>query len=148
MDREILIEKLNENEVRIIGENDPSEKVSLLFEHINLYREYNLELVATYNRLLTEAGNRYEESLKLCEVFKKETEIYSGLYKNGQFKYCNSLSDLCTKLIENPRCIIDEAFRALECEMKKNNPDVQLTVRLNFITRLVIALKLVFSKKN
>ena len=92
MDR--IIEKLKENEVRIIEENDPSERVSLLLEHINLYREYNLELVATYNRLLTESVNRYEEALKITEIFKKETEIYSGLYKNGQFRYCNSLSDL------------------------------------------------------
>lgn len=144
----LLETRLKELDIKIVEEQNSEVKSSLLLEYKALSQEYCMQLRKSYGRLISESVQNYQEALNIAEVFKNQASVFSGLFKTEQGRNSNSLSDLCTKLIENPRCVIDEAFRALECELKKNNPDVQLTVRLNFITRLVIALKLVFSKKN
>jgi hypothetical protein len=144
----LLETMLKELDTKIAEEQNSEGKISLLLKYKILSQEYCMQIRESYGRLLSESVQNYQEVLNIAEVFKNQASVFSGLFETEQGRNNNSLSDLCTKLIENPRCVIDEAFRALECELKKNNPDVQLTVRLNFITRLVIALKLVFSKKN
>jgi hypothetical protein len=143
----LLETRLKELDTKIAEEQNSEGKISLLLKYKILSQEYCMQIRESYGRLLSESVQNYQEALNAAEVFKNQASVFSGLFETEQGRNSNSLSDLCTKLIENPRCVIDEAFRALECELKKNNPDVQLTVRLNFITRLVIALKLVFSKK-
>lgn len=76
-----LINRLKALEARINEAEDPEEKVSLLLEHANLYGEFNRKLIETYERLLSESIRRYEEALKVAQVFQSEMLVMSKLLK-------------------------------------------------------------------
>lgn len=76
-----LTGKLKKLEEQINETDDFEEKASLLLIHANLYEEFNRLLIETYERLLSESIHRYEEALKVAQVFQSEMLIMSKLLK-------------------------------------------------------------------